>query len=87
MSGTTDAFVSDNPGRDVQRVGTARFLGESVEKIHDPVWAVLGTLGDSQCYLGVQEKVEAVRAAMSARIRTDDLPRAANCAGVHVGCV
>ncbi|MEY2469024.1 MAG: dihydroxy-acid dehydratase [Actinomycetota bacterium] len=65
--------MSDNPGRDVQRVGTARFLGESVEKIHDPVWAVLGTLGDSQCYLGVQEKVVAVHSAMSARIRDDDL--------------
>ena len=66
-------FVSDNPGRDVQRVGTARFLGEDVWKIHDPVWAVLGTLGDSQCYLGVQEKVAAVQAAMSERIERDDL--------------
>ncbi|MBA2608780.1 MAG: dihydroxy-acid dehydratase [Actinobacteria bacterium] len=74
MSDATEAFVSDNPGRDVQRVGTARFLGESVEKIHDPVWAVLGTLGDSQCYLGVQEKVDAVRTAMSTRIQKDNLP-------------
>ena len=39
-----------NPGRDVQRVGTAAFLGEDPTKIHDPVWAVLGNLGDSQCY-------------------------------------
>ena len=45
-------FVSLNPGRDVQRVGTAAFLGEDVQKIHDPVWAVIGNLGDSQCYLG-----------------------------------
>ncbi|MEY2418941.1 MAG: hypothetical protein QOG90_1621, partial [Actinomycetota bacterium] len=50
----TDRFVSDNPGRDAQRVGTANFLGQRVDKIYDPVWAVLGTLGDSQCYLGVQ---------------------------------
>jgi len=56
---------STNPGRDVQRVGTARFLGEDVLNIHGPVWAVLGNLGDSQCYLGVNEKVAAVHAAMS----------------------
>ena len=64
---------SSNPGRDVQRVGTAHFLGEDVVKIHDPVWAVLGNLGDSQCYLGVQAKVAAVQAAMSRRIAADDL--------------
>jgi len=63
--------TSTNPGRDVQRVGTARFLGEDVTKIHDPVWAVLGNLGDSQCYLGVQAKVAAVHEAMSRRIATE----------------
>ncbi|HEX5588358.1 MAG TPA: dihydroxy-acid dehydratase [Acidimicrobiia bacterium] len=67
-------FVSGNPGRDVQRVGTARFLGEDVAKVHGPVWGVLGTLGDSQCYLGVQAKVAAVHAALAKRIRDDDLP-------------
>jgi dihydroxy-acid dehydratase len=72
--GETPVFVSDNPGRDVQRVGTARFLGEDPAKIHDPVWGVLGTLGDSQCYLGVQAKVAAVQRAMSRRIAADDLP-------------
>ena len=61
-----------NPGRDVQRVGTANFLGEDVAKIHGPVWAVLGNLGDSQCYLGVREKVEAVQAALSRRIVRED---------------
>lgn len=70
----TKEFTSGNPGRDVQRVGTARFLGEDVTKIHDPVWGVIGTLGDSQCYLGVQTKVAAVHAALSRRIRDDDLP-------------
>lgn len=64
---------SQNPGRDVQRVGTAVFLGEDVAKIHDPVWGVLGNLGDSQCYLGVQEKVAAVQAALSRRIERDNL--------------
>jgi dihydroxy-acid dehydratase len=67
-------FVSSNPGRDVQRVGTAAFLGEDVEKIHDPVWAVIGNLGDSQCYLGVPEKVQTIQAALSRRIAQEDLP-------------
>src|SRR5215475_3757774 len=66
-------LVSINPGRDVQRVGTAKFLGEDVDKIHDPVWAVIGNLGDSQCYLGVTAKVQAVQQAMSRRIAADDL--------------
>lgn len=66
-------FVSGNPGRDVQRVGTARFLGEDISKIHDPVWGVIGTLGESQCYLGVQAKVAAVQAALTRRVRRDDL--------------
>jgi dihydroxy-acid dehydratase len=70
---STDAFQSANPGRDVQRVGTARFLGEDVDKIHDPVWGVTGSLGDSQCYLGVLGKVAAIQKALSQRVREDDL--------------
>jgi dihydroxy-acid dehydratase len=73
-STSTSTFVSLNPGRDVQRVGTANFLGEDVAKIHDPVWAVIGNLGDSQCYLGVPQKVQAVQAALHRRIAADDLP-------------
>jgi dihydroxy-acid dehydratase len=69
----SETFVSINPGRDVQRVGTARFLGEDVGKIHDPVWAVIGNLGDSQCYLGVPQKVQAIQAALSRRIAEDGL--------------
>ena len=65
-------FVAENPGRDVQRVGTARFLGEDIAKIHGPVWGVIGTLGDSQCYLGVQHKVDAVQTALSRRVANDD---------------
>jgi dihydroxy-acid dehydratase len=72
-SASGNAFVSENPGRDAQRIGTARFLGQPPEKIHEPVWAVLGTLGDSQCYLGVRDKVQAVFTAMSNRIADDDL--------------
>ena len=70
---TSNGFVSHNPGRDVQRVGTARFLGEDPAKIHAPVWGVTGSLGDSQCYLGVLAKVAAIQRALSQRIRRDDL--------------
>ena len=74
MGDVSREFVSGNPGRDVQRVGTARFLGEDVAKVHDPVWGVIGTLGDSQCYLGVRSKVDAVHEALAQRIHDDDLP-------------
>ena len=67
-------FVSENPGRDVQRVGTARFLGENPAKIHQPVWGVTGSLGDSQCYLGVLAKVAAVQRALSERVSSENLP-------------
>jgi dihydroxy-acid dehydratase len=70
----TSVFIDGNPGRDVQRVGTAKYLGEDITKVHQPVWAVLGTLGDSQCYLGVTDKVAAVHAAMAERVHADDLP-------------
>jgi dihydroxy-acid dehydratase len=75
MSNSTERpFVSRNPGRDVQRVGTARVLGQDPTKIYDPVWGVIGNLGDSQCYIGVTSKVEAVQQALSNRIARDDLP-------------
>src|SRR5262245_36107830 len=66
-------FVSKNPGRDVQRVGTARFLGQSPHKVQYPVWGVLGNAGDSQCYLGVQDKVTAIQDELGDRIVRDDL--------------
>jgi len=67
-------FISENPGRDVQRVGTARFLEQDPYKIHDEVWAVTGSLGDSQCYIGVTEKVAAIQQTLSARINNENLP-------------
>jgi dihydroxy-acid dehydratase len=73
-AGDVDGFVSTNPGRDTQRIGTARFLDEDPGKIHQPVWAVTGNLGDSQCYLGVLDKVAAIQTAMSKRIGAEDLP-------------
>ena len=66
-------FVSDNPGRDSQKVGTARFLGQSPFNIHGAAWAVIGNQGDSQCYLGVAEKVAAIQEAVSKRINEEKL--------------
>lgn len=71
---SSGSFESPNPGRDGQRVGTARFLGEDVSKIHAPVWGVTGSLGDSQCYLGVLGKVAAIQTALSERVRSENLP-------------
>jgi len=71
---SSNAVESTNPGRDGQRVGTARFLGQDVSKIHDPVWGVTGSLGDSQCYLGVLGKVAAIQTALTERARDDQLP-------------
>lgn len=66
-------FESVHPGRDVQRVGTARQLGEPVALVHGAPWGVIGTLGESQCYLGVRAKVDAVHRAVSQRISDDVL--------------
>jgi dihydroxy-acid dehydratase len=73
MPTVSAAIESRNPGRDGQRVGTARFLGQDVARIHDPVWGVTGSLGDSQCYLGVLGKVAAIQNALSERIQNDNL--------------
>ncbi len=43
-------------------------------RVHQTVWGVTGNLGDSQCYLGVTQKVEAIQASLARRIERDDLP-------------
>ena len=74
---TTDAlrteFAARHPGRDVQRVGTARYLDEPIAAVHGAPWGTIGTLGESQCYLGVRAKVDAVHRALSRRISADGL--------------
>jgi len=66
-------FVSENPGRDAQKIGTAKFIGQDPLTIHGDVWAVIGNQGDSQCYLGVKEKVNAIQEAAGKRIIQDKL--------------
>jgi len=43
VSSVPGEFVSENPGRDVQRVGTARFMGQEPTKVHHPVWGQTGS--------------------------------------------
>lgn len=56
-------------------MATARLLGQSPDDIHGPTWGVVGTLGDSICYLGVSDKVDAVHAELGRRIAEQHLGR------------
>jgi dihydroxy-acid dehydratase len=61
-------LIDRHPGRSTQTIGIARALGTDPELIHEPSVGVVGTKGDSQCYLGVVDKVDAVHARLKARI-------------------
>lgn len=69
MANKSKAVVFDsNPGRNAQTYGIARELNTDPDLIHSPSVGVVGTKGDSQCYIGVQRKVEAIHEALRARI-------------------
>ena len=69
MADTPKTVTFDNnPGRNAQTYGIARELDTDVELIHAPSVGVIGTKGDSQCYMGVQRKVEAIHAALRERV-------------------
>ena len=55
-------------------MATARLQGQDADKIHCPVWGVIGNLGDSICYAGVPAKVEAVQDELRRRVSVADLP-------------
>ena len=57
-----------NPGRNAQTYGIARELNTDVDLIHEPSVGVIGTKGDSQCYMGVQRKVEAIHEHLRSRL-------------------
>src|ERR1039457_513105 len=62
------------PGQDTQAGAAARLQGQDPDKIHCPVWGVVGNLGDSICYAGVPAKVEAIQAELRRRVTAADLP-------------
>src|SRR5688572_2664785 len=64
----TDVLIDRHPGRSTQSIGVARALGTDPDLIHEPSVGVVGTKGDSQCYLGVMSKVEAIHDQLRGRI-------------------
>jgi dihydroxy-acid dehydratase len=61
-------LIDHHPGRNSQTIGLARELGTDIDLIHEPSVGVVGTKGDSQCYLGVMTKVDAIHAHLKSRI-------------------
>ena len=68
MRNSKTVLFDNNPGRNAQTVGIARELGTDIELIHEPSVGVVGTKGDSQCYLGVQRKVETIHECLRQKI-------------------
>ena len=68
MKNTNAVLIDRHPGRSTQTMGIARELGTDPELIHEPSVGVVGTKGDSQCYLGVLDKVEAIHESLKSRI-------------------
>jgi len=64
--------IDRHPGRSAQTFGVARELGTDTSLIHEPSVGVVGTKGDSQCYLGVVDKVAAIHECLKNRIGTGD---------------
>ncbi len=71
MTGSNIVRIDRHPGRSAQTYGIARELGTDPTLIHEPSIGVVGTKGDSQCYLGVVEKVDAIHAHLKSRIGAD----------------
>src|ERR1700682_1549783 len=61
-------IIDHHPGRSAQTIGIARELGTDPDLIHEPSVGVVGTKGDSQCYMGVAAKVDAIQASLKSRI-------------------
>ncbi len=68
MRNSKTVLIDSNPGRNAQTFGIARELGTEMDLIHEPSIGVIGNKGDSQCYIGVQSKVEAIQAALQKKI-------------------
>lgn len=68
MRNSKRVLIDNNPGRSAQTFGIARQLGTDMDLIHEPSVGVIGNKGDSQCYLGVQQKVEAIHESLRVRM-------------------
>ncbi len=68
MKNSKTVLIDRNPGRNSQTYGIARELGTDVNLIHEPSIGVVGNKGDSQCYLGVMDKVDIIHEQLRKRI-------------------
>lgn len=68
MKKSNIVLIDRHPGRSAQTIGLANELGTDPTLIHEPSVGVVGTKGDSQCYLGVTTKVEAIHNHLNSRI-------------------
>ena len=68
MTKSKPIIIDHHPGRTAQSIGIARELGTDPDLIHEPSVGVVGTKGDSQCYMGVAAKVDAIHASLKSRI-------------------
>ena len=68
MKNSKTVLIDKNPGRNSQTLGIARVLNTDLELIHEPSVGVVGNKGDSQCYLGVEEKVKTIHEKLRLRI-------------------
>jgi dihydroxy-acid dehydratase len=67
-SKSSPVLIDQHPGRSAQTIGIARELGAEIDLIHEPSVGVIGNKGDSQCYIGVQRKVEAIHESLLKRL-------------------
>ncbi len=72
MSKKRTVLIDRHPGRNAQTYGIARELGTDTDLIHEPSVGVVGNKGDSQCYLGVEAKVNAIQKALLERVGRQD---------------
>ena len=68
MSENKRVLIDKNPGRNAQTFGIARELNTNEDYIHNPSVGVIGNGGDSQCYLGVKNKVNIIHEVLRSRI-------------------
>ena len=68
MKNSKTVLIDKNPGRNSQTYGIARVLNTDLELIHEPSVGVVGNKGDSQCYVGVEEKVKTIHEKLRLRI-------------------
>ena len=70
MTNSKIVLIDRHPGRSAQTIGLAHEIGTDPDLIHQPSVGVVGTKGDSQCYLGVMAKVDAIHSRLKSRIGT-----------------